>query len=299
MTITLLPDTSEFQWPPDHFPGTDMEGIKRRNGGAAIIRQGYGATHPDASFVPTRRRAHSAGMAFLGIYQYIRKDQTVTSQADAFCRDIGKLGDIEVPMPDLEEGDGDQGGRLQRWLDRVENNLGKKGWPYSGAFFAVDHGLAGFFWGLTYHTWVAAYSAFEPALGHTLWQCTDGVAGVGIHQVNWPGAGSCDTSLYHGTAADLGKLTHHPAPAPVQPHKAGTVVKLHITAGHMSLKDFCIQQGTSPARVLADTVVHYGGHFPNDAKYGHVRDFVNDLLRGTISAREAMPANLHIYGHFL
>ena len=206
MTL-LLPDLSEFQ------PDADMCGIKAKNGGAAIIRACYGTSHPDAVFPDLRAAAKN--FSFLGLYQYLRQDQDPAAQAEAFTRLIGRLAPHEVPILDIEEGSGDQSARANQWFAVADRAFGladlplnKRSWCYSGDYFAENHGLGGIFDGPR-HTWVAAYGPSEPGLGHTLWQCTNGQAGV--HQTDWPGAGRCDTSLYHGTLAQLAATITRPA----------------------------------------------------------------------------------------
>lgn len=213
-TVLLLPDLSEFQ------PGADMAGIKASNGGAAIIRAAYGDADPDQVFA--RLRAAAAGYKFLGLYQYIVASQDVTAQAKAFVKLVGKLAAHEIPVIDLEEGDGNQSGRANAWLAAVDGAfgltarpLGERSWLYSGESFATSHGLAGFF-GSQRRTWLAAYNAVEPTMAHTLWQSTNG--SVGAHITSWPGAGKCDTSLYHGTVSELAALI---TPATTPPVTAG------------------------------------------------------------------------------
>ena len=200
--MLLLPDLSEFT------PHADMCGIKAENGGAAVIRAAYGTSHPDHVF--TALRAAASGFAFLGIYQYLTAGQDAAAQARVFVKLVGKLGPHEVPVLDLEEGAGNQAPRAAAWATVVDKAFGlaslplnKRSWLYSGENFAEEHGLGPIFAGAR-HTWVAAYGNTEPSLGHTLWQCTDGQ--VGPHITNWPGAGKCDTNLYHGTLAQLAAL---------------------------------------------------------------------------------------------
>ncbi len=233
MTV-LLPVLSEFQ------PHADMPAIKHLNGGAAIIRACYGAHHPDRAY--RNLRSSAAGFAFLGIYQYVVASQDIPSQSAAFCDLVGTLGAHEVPVIDLEEGDGDQSVRAAEWLSLTGVRLGKRPWLYSGENYAEHHGLAPIFNGPQVHTWVAAYRSTEPALGHTLWQCTNGV--TGIHRTDWPGAGFCDTSVYHGTLAELSALV------PGKPEPAAPGYVTHVTAGHMSLHDIAAQHGTTAAHVL-------------------------------------------------
>ncbi len=197
--VTLLPDLSEFQ------PDADMAGIKAKNGGAAIIRAAYGDAHPDQIFA--HLRAAAAGYKFLGLYQYVVASQDITAQANAFVRLVGKLAAHEIPIIDLEEGDGNQSGRANTWLAAVDSAfgltarpLGERSWLYSDENFATSHGLASFFHSRR-RTWLAAFTAVEPtSLPHTLWQSTNG--SVGAHITSWPGAGKCDTSVYHGTLSD-------------------------------------------------------------------------------------------------
>lgn len=204
MTL-LLPDCSEFQ------PNADLAGIKKMNGGAIILRAAYGTSHPDKAFAKHRASALSLGYAFTGLYQYLVAGQDAAAQAKAFIKIIGQLHPHEVAILDLEEGTGNQSSRAGMWASVVDKATGRIGlplnqrsWLYSGQFFAETAGLAPVF-ASARHTWVAAYGSKEPSLGHTLWQCTDGNAGS--HITSWPGAGKCDTNLYHGTLAQLGALT--------------------------------------------------------------------------------------------
>lgn len=199
MTL-LLPDLSEFQ------PNASMPAIRKMNGGAAVIRAAYGASHADHAFAVHRTAA--AGFRFLGIYQYLVAGQDVIKQAAAFVHLVGRLGPHEVPVLDLEEGDGDQKARCDAWSGYIDAKLGKEPWVYSGEAFAEEHHLAPVFNG-PQHTWVAAYRDAEPTLGHTLWQCTDGRNGP--HRTDWPGAGACDTSVFHGSIDQLAALTGAPA----------------------------------------------------------------------------------------
>lgn len=207
--MLLLPDFSEFE------PGALMSGVRTANGGAAVIRACYGAGHPDRVF--TRLRTAAADFAWLGIYQYLVAGQDATAQAAAFAKLVGKLAPHEIPILDLEEGEGDQFGRAAAWLGETDAALGLMGrplpqrsWLYSGLNFAETHGLAPIFKGPR-RTWVAAYGPNEPTLGHSLWQCSDG--DTGPHITDWPGAGRCDTSLYHGTLAELAATTGRVPPA--------------------------------------------------------------------------------------
>ena len=209
MTL-LLPDVSEFQSPASGN-APDWAGIKHANGGAAIIRVGYGASHLDKMLVSNRARIKALKFAYCGLYQYLRADQDVHSQAEAFIGWIGPhLNPCEIPILDLEEGDGNQSSRAAAWFGVVDKAYGlaslplnKRSWLYSGEAFATEHGLADEF-ASARHTWVAAYRNTEPTLGHTLWQSTNGQ--VGAHITNWPGAGKCDTNQFRGSLSQLAAL---------------------------------------------------------------------------------------------
>ena len=238
MTL-LLPDFSEFE------PGADMAGVKRMNGGAVILRAAYGASHPDTAFARLRAEAASLGFAFCGLYQYLVAGQDAVAQAREFIRLVGKLAPHEVAILDLEEGGGDQAPRAAQWATLVDGTLGGMSWLYSGLDFAQAHGLGPVFAGKR-HTWVAAYGDVEPSLGHTLWQSTDGK--VGSNQQDWPGAGRCDTNVYHGTLAQLAALA---GPA----RQEGTAVstppaRSWKTAGISSLVQLAADQGTTPAVII-------------------------------------------------
>jgi Glycosyl hydrolases family 25 len=214
MTVKL-PDVSEFQSPASGN-APDWAGIKSQNGGAAIIRVGYGNAHLDGMLGSNRASIRSLTFGFCGLYQYLRADQDVLSQANAFINWIGpSLNQGEIPVLDLEEGSGDQSGRANQWFDIIDHAyrlaslpLSQRSWLYSGQDFAVSAGLGPIFRSAR-RTWIAAYQASENGLlPHTLWQSTNGQTGA--NRTNWSGCGFCDTSSYHDTLASLSALGWHP-----------------------------------------------------------------------------------------
>jgi Glycosyl hydrolases family 25 len=215
MTVKL-PDVSEFQAPASGN-APDWAGIKSQNGGAAIIRVGYGNAHLDEMFGSNRATIKSLKFGFCGLYQYLVADQDVVSQADAFIKWVGpSLNAGEIPVLDLEEGSGDQSSRASQWFGLIDQKyhlaslpLGQRSWLYSGEDFAVSAGLAPIFRSAR-RTWVAAYQASASGLlPHTLWQSTNGQTGANL--TDWSGCGYCDTSLYEGTLASLSALGWHPS----------------------------------------------------------------------------------------
>ena len=214
MTIKL-PDVSEFQ-APANGNAPDWAGIKSQNGGAAIIRVGYGNAHLDEMLVSNRAKIRPLGFGFCGLYQYLRADQDVTSQASAFIKWIGPdLNPGEIPILDLEEGSGDQSSRANQWFGIIDDAyhlaslpLSQRSWLYSGQDFAVSAGLTPIY-DSARRTWVAAYQDSDSGLlPHTLWQSTNGQ--LGANKTDWSGCGSVDTSLYDGTLAGLSALGWHP-----------------------------------------------------------------------------------------
>jgi len=257
-----------------------MSGIKAMNGGAAIIRACYGADHPDVVFA--KLRAAASDFAFLGIYCYLVAGQDPVSQAQAFLKITGKLAPHEVPILDLEEGDGDQASRADQWATLVDGATGRKSWLYSGLDFAESHGLAPVFDGPR-HTWVAAYRPGEPSLGHTLWQSTNGTEGVNV--TNWPGCGRCDTNVYHGSLTQLAALT----PGGTVP--AVPVITRWVTAGLGSLAQLAGRHGTEPAAILRCTAEHSPSQLfePDTASY------INAVFSGKADPSKPMPAGLVLY----
>ncbi len=210
-----LPDVSEFQAPASGN-APNWAGIKSQNGGAAIIRVGYGNAHLDGMLRSNRATIKSLRFGFCGLYQYLREGQDVPSQANAFISWIGpNLNEGEIPILDLEEGSGDQAGRANQWLGIIDDKyhlnslpLSQRSWLYSNQNFAVNAGLAPIF-DSARRTWVAAYQASEAGLlPHTLWQSTNGQTGA--NRTDWSGCGFVDTSIYHGSLAELAALGWHP-----------------------------------------------------------------------------------------
>jgi hypothetical protein len=69
----LPPDFSEIQsgGAPNWIPTPDFAGVKRKNGGAAIIRVSFGIDHLDHCFARNRQAAQRHKYAFLGLYRYV------------------------------------------------------------------------------------------------------------------------------------------------------------------------------------------------------------------------------------
>lgn len=200
MPDLVIPDDSQFQgtinWP------TLADHLRRTYGGAAAItRVNYGAVAVDTFADRNIDGARAAGFDVLGWYCYLRAGDDPVAAANVFGRVLqahGGLRPNEFVDCDDEEGSGDQAGRVNAFLDRVDAILREKpeqdAW-YSGLNFAVVHNLAA----ARGHRWIAAYGAPEPSAPHDLWQFTDAMAFPGI-------SGPCDASVFHGSIDDLRRL---------------------------------------------------------------------------------------------
>jgi hypothetical protein len=188
MTDLHIPDLSEYQ--------TAVDFAKLATATPAVILRAHNGARPDRTFAARlpQARAHMQVRLFYG---YCRQGVDAGQQGRQLAQTVGALQPGEAVVCDLEEGDGDQSGRLKAYLDQ----LGGVDIDYSGEAFARAH-LKGV--GLLF--WIAAYRGTEPTDRHFLWQNTD-------HQV-FPGVSSpCDSSIFHGTVADLKAL--------LAPHGAG------------------------------------------------------------------------------
>ncbi|MGH7238847.1 MAG: GH25 family lysozyme [Candidatus Saccharimonadales bacterium] len=225
----ILPDVSEFQ-APSSGNAPNWAGIKVQSGGGAIIRVGYGNAHLDHMFVSNYTALKQNKFSFMGLYQYLRGDQDVTSQANAFCNWVGPksaLAPGSIPMLDLEEGSGNQLSRANQWFSIVDAHFGldkltldRRSWLYSGNSFATTQGLAPIF-NSARHTWVASYKSTNSGLlPYTLWQSTDGK--IGANRFNWAGCGFCDTSITAAgySLADLSAMAYQPGHVVVTPPPA-------------------------------------------------------------------------------
>ena len=296
MTI-LLPDVSEFQ------AGTskpDWAGIKKKNGGAGIIRVGYGDMHLDHMFVNNYTEMKGNKYQFIGVYQYLRAGQDPVTQASAFCNWVGPKSAIApgtVFILDLEEGDGNQLNRALAWHDKVDafyglkdKPLNERSWLYSYTSFVTTHNLTSIF-ASQRHTWIAAYQNSPPVIGHTLWQSTDGKSGANI--TNWPGCGKCDTSQHNGTLATLAADAWPAKATPPKPPTPPATPAFHgeyVTAGMFNLADLCSKVLGQPTNtVLRMTAVHFGSFEPILATY------INDVMTGKKPFTAPIPKGAKIW----
>ena len=202
----LLADISEFQ--PDLNDAAYLNWSK-----ALVIRAAYGDAHDDQAWYGGARRAAfwAGGGLWLGIYQYLVAGQDAAAQARELIRLVGQLHDGETLICDLEEGGGNQEGRWLAWRGEIlaaypQYRSRPRTSPelYSGLYFGQAAGVS--------PTWLADYTSTEPGQPHWMWQFSS--------SWNVPGVGSCDCSLFHGTAADLrASATTGGKPPPPRPSR--------------------------------------------------------------------------------
>jgi hypothetical protein len=209
---TYLADISEFD--PNIADAVYLAWSK-----AIVIRAAYGDAHDDKAWYGGARRAalHKGGVKFLGIYQYLVAGQDGTAQANALHDLVGELEPGEVVIADFEEG---QRSMLTAWYNRMSSWYPVHYlWTYSGLNFGQAQGALPV-------EWLADYTSVEPSSPHTLWQFTD--------RFSVPGVGSCDCSVYHGTADQLAALAKGAATPPpavaLTPAPAGIKQAVHPTA---------------------------------------------------------------------
>lgn len=289
MTV-LIPDVSEFQ---TGATAPDWAGIKTKNGGAAIIRVGYGDAHLDHMFVSNYTALKNNKYKFIGLYQYLVAGQDPVAQAKQFCTWIGPKTAIfpgTVFILDLEEGNGDQQSRAMSWHNTVDTFYGltaqplnMRSWLYSYTSFVQTHNLAAVF-ASNRRTWIAAYQASPPLIGHTLWQSTDGTTGANI--TAWPGAGRCDTSIFQGDLTTLASMGWQGTVTPPDPPP------FHgewVSAGMQSLSALAAQFKVATSSLLRMTAVHYGFYDPLLAGY------INDVHAGKIPPTANLPKGAKVW----
>jgi GH25 family lysozyme M1 (1,4-beta-N-acetylmuramidase) len=219
--VTRFADISEFQ--PNISDGTYVRSFSK----AIVIRAMYGDAHDDGAWYGGARRADlwKAGIKWLGIYQYLTDFQDAAAQAHAFVNLLGHIADGEVPICDLEEGNGDQDPRWHAWRDVVMAawpQLAKRpanGQPqlYSGENFAATHNLS--------PGWIAAYQQNEPSPSHWAWQFTDAQSIPGIGQVDCSLAHATIDTLASWAAAGSTPPPPPPPPPPPSDHWTDDMVK--------------------------------------------------------------------------
>ena len=169
-----------------------------------------GSTFVDASYSERRARALSIGL-FWGAYHFALRGNA-QAQADHFL-DIADPGPTDLLMLDFEPNAREGTMRLaeaEAFVERVYAQTGRYPGLYSGqAFLQSQLGNRTDTVLKNCCLWIARYSSQSPRIppafpAFTLWQYTDGSAGLQPHQV--PGIGRCDRDKFNGDEAGLRRL---------------------------------------------------------------------------------------------
>lgn len=198
MTDTFFPDLSEFQ------PNADFAGIRKLTD-AVSVRLAYGARSDRT--MPARisavRAQHFDAVVW---YIFLRPGTSVpvTMQFQAVrsllplldrgeCIAVDWEADTDKQVPTTTDRDA--------LLTMLNNYYGVNDLLYGSASSLATYSGAS-------PLWVASYGvSTEPRVRHAFWQYTDGkYSSAGYAPMNWPGAGKCDTSVFHGTSQELAAL---------------------------------------------------------------------------------------------
>ena len=213
---THMDDISEFQ------PNFDWNAYAKVRTNV-IIRAAYGYSHLDTQW-SNNQVARDGRFKTVGIYLYVVATEDAAAQANYFGDLIGTLKDGEFLLIDMEEGDGDQQGRLNTFLSILDQRFHRETGEYSYVPFIQSH-LASFETDGERLRWVAGYGS-APGIPWDLWQHTDGTYGNHDCQPAYPGAPSCDCSVYPGTSDQFYALVMRNGSAPPPAAPASTVYPL-------------------------------------------------------------------------
>lgn len=189
--------------------------------GFAIARVSDGIGFKDPKFAAYWAGMKQAGLV-RGVYQFFRASQDPIAQADYLLTTVSMLGSDPTDLPpvaDVEVLDGQSAAtlrtNLQKWLDHVEQKIGRKPIIYTGPSFGTSN-LGTSFNG--YPLWVANWGVSCPSMpanwtGWKFWQtsATGTVSGIS-------GTGNVDLDTWNGTLKELIDWAN-PSPPPMD---AGT-----------------------------------------------------------------------------
>lgn len=173
-----------------------------------FIRVSDGRNTRDQKFAANWANARAAGVV-RGPYQFFRPTQDAVAQAQLLIDALGQDYDA-ADLPPVIDVEVDGGlapatvrARVQRWIDHVEAQLGRKPIIYSGAYFWRDE-VGGGDEFERHPLWIAQYTSLCPRLPQpwerwAFWQHTDSGRVPGI-------TGKVDTNRFDGTRADLDAL---------------------------------------------------------------------------------------------
>jgi lysozyme len=206
--------------------------VKQSGRTFAIARVSDGLSVVDTQFASNWSGIRQAGLV-RGVYQFFRPARDPIAQADLLLQKVQAAGGFQPgdlpPVLDIETVDGVSVAtlrqRMQQWLDRVEQALGRRPIIYTAAFMSQNVGT-GF---SRYPLWVANYGVTCPTMpdGWSTWKfwqssSTGSVPGI---------SGNVDVNDFNGTLADLRAFAGPPPlDAGPPPPAAGPVARADLGA---------------------------------------------------------------------
>lgn len=181
----------------------------------AIARVSDGTGFKDPQFANNWSGMKQAGV-IRGVYQFFRASQDPIAQADLLLTTVAMLGSDPTDLPpvaDVEVLDGQSAAtlrtNLQKWLDHVEQKIGRKPIIYTGPSFGTTNLGTTF---NAYPLWVANWGVMCPSMpanwtGWKFWQTSDMGTVSGI-------SGAVDLDEWNGTLQELIDWAN-PAPPPM------------------------------------------------------------------------------------
>lgn len=195
MTDLLFPDISEFQ------DSANIRGIRSQTG-AIADRILYGTT-PDKEDAKGRVQMIRSCNFDCVVWYIFMRNLPAQDQLNAMKTIIPQLQPGEVMCVDWEADTNHvtpPASLRDQLLTLMDQFYGQ-----STLLYGPASSLAGY--NGSRCLWVAGYGEPEPTQRHTIWQYTDGRYKSGGHSpINWNGAGFCDTSVFHGTAAQMAQV---------------------------------------------------------------------------------------------
>jgi lysozyme len=196
-----------------HNTVTDFSEAANAGVVGVIHKATQGTDFVDATYDAHRARAKDAGLLW-GAYHFARTDD-VDRQVDHFLS-VANCGPGELLVLDFEPNATEGSMTLseaERFVTMVRDRTGRFPGLYSGQSYLREIVGGNVTTALSKcWLWIARYGPALPLVpaawqGFTLWQYTDGNAGMQPHQV--PGIGRCDRDKFNGDVRSLRRLWGH------------------------------------------------------------------------------------------
>ncbi len=201
--------------------GIDWKKVRGEGIRFVFIKATEGEQYLDPTFDDNWLGAKSVGI-LRGAYHFFHPNMNPTKQADKFIRvvkDMNDAGELP-PVLDLEVTDNQVNqtiiDRAKTWLDRVQQQLGKKPILYSSpGFLKYNFSVPGGgppFWTKDHILWIANYGQPQPLLppGWMQWAFWQYSESGHINGIN----SSVDLNWFNGTVEELYQLAGSQLPSP-------------------------------------------------------------------------------------